>query len=255
MTPTEDILATRVAATLTQLAAEDIQTPTETVIPSPTATEPPIEDTPTPTPTSTTTPTSTPEEDDPLQLLGEPAWTEDFSGNTSPWDFDSPQATFKTEDGRLNLTAMDNPNWHSWYVYNPTLRNAYVEAQIEMSNCSGFDRFGLVVRAGSEGQEFYFMSVTCDGRWGFFRMAPEVNVNEIQGYQQTEALTDGTLSPLRVGIWMDGQDFTFYIDGEEIGSASDDTLDEAGYTGFLIAYANTSGFTVRVDELKYWNLP
>lgn len=255
LTPTEDVLATRVAATLTEIAAENIQTPTETVIPSPSATETPIEESATPTPTSTTTPTSTPEEDDPLQLLGEPAWIEDFSGDSSPWDFDSSQATFKTEDGRLNLTAMTNPNWHSWYVYNPTLRNAYVEAQIEMTNCSGFDRFGLVVRAGSDGQEFYFMSITCDGRWGFFRMEPEVNIQEILAYQQTETLTDITLGLHRIGIWMDGPTFTFFIDGKEIGSATDDTLNEAGNTGFLIAYANTSGFTVRVDELKYWNLP
>jgi hypothetical protein len=54
---------------------------------------------------------------------------------------------------------------------------------------------------------------------------------------------------------MDGANFTFFIDGEEVGTASDSTLSGEGYTGFLIAYANNPGFTVRVDELKYWNLP
>jgi hypothetical protein len=57
-----------------------------------------------------------------------------------------------------------------------------------------------------------------------------------------------------MGIWMEGSSFTFYIDGEEVGNAADDTLKSEGFTGFLIAYANTSGFTVRVDQMRYWNI-
>ena len=46
-----------------------------------------------------------------------------------------------------------------------------------------------------------------------------------------------------------------YIDGEKVGNATDNEITGAGYTGFLVAFANTSGFTVRVDELRYWNIP
>jgi hypothetical protein len=54
---------------------------------------------------------------------------------------------------------------------------------------------------------------------------------------------------------MDGSSFTFYIDGEEVGTASDSTLTGEGYTGFLIAFANNPGFTTQVDTLRYWNIP
>jgi hypothetical protein len=236
----------------------ETQPPTsEAVPPSPTVTVTLSE--PTATPTETTTPTQTPtatqDIDDPAQILGAPAWTEDFNGNSSPWDFDSAQATFEVVNGALNLTAKNNPNWHSWYVSSPKLKNTYVEATVEFSNCSGNDRFGLAVRSSSDGQQFYFMGITCDGQWGFFRMAPDVDINQIRPFQAAEPLENGTNLPHRVGIWMEGSAFTFYIDGEEVGSATDDTLKSEGYTGFLIAYANTSGFTVRVDQLRYWNIP
>ena len=255
--PTPDLVATQVARQLTE-ALTQTQPPTSEAIPAtPTHTITIAE--PSATPTETTTPTQTPtatqDINDPAQILGAPAWTEDFNGSSSPWDFDSAQATFEVVNGALTLTARNNPNWHSWYVSSPKLKNAYVEATVEFSNCSGNDRFGLAVRSSSDGQQFYFLGITCDGEWGFFRMAPDVDINQIRPFQEAEPLKDGTNLPHRVGIWMEDSNFTFYIDGEEVGAAKDDTLKSEGYTGFLIAYANTSGFTVRVDQLQYWNIP
>jgi len=261
--PTVDIVATQVAKMLTEAAIED-EVATATLSPSPTQTEPSTEDTPTLTATATETPTEThtPTIDisDPAAQLGSPAWTQDFDGNSSSWDFDYDQATFETGNGYLNLTAITSANWHSWYVSSPKLKNAYVEATILMVNGSGLDRFGLAVRSSNDGQQFYFLSITADGQWGFFRMENDVNmndvnINEIKGYQSAEQLNDIVGTPHRVGIWMEGNAYTFYIDGEEIGSASDNTLMQKGYTGFLIAFDDTPGFTVRVDQLQYWDNP
>ncbi len=257
--PTVDIVATQVARMLTEAATEKVPHPTITLAPSATNTEPapPAEATATPTITATVTetPTGTPNQDDPAQQLGAAAWTQNFDGSTSAWDFSYEQATFQTANGYLNMTAKTNANWHSWYVSSPKLKNAYLEATIELSNCSGLDRFGLAFRASSDGQQFYFMGITCDGQWGFYRMTPDVNIIEIKAYQPAAPLNDGANNPHRVGVWMEGSNFTFYIDGEKVGTASDNILSNEGYTGFMIAYANVSGFTVKVDSLKYWNIP
>lgn len=259
---TEEIIATQVSLILTETAMSiEVQpepTSTETPLPTPTESEPEEEPTPTETPTEipTETPTSTPDLQDPAQVLGAPAWTYDFSGDTSPWDnVDTAQATFSTANGFLNLMAKANVNWHSWFLSAPTLRNAYVEATIEMTTCAGADRFGLAVRGRSDGQQFYFVGITCDGRWGLFRMAENVNINTIIDYQEADAITPGLSDPHRVGIWMQDNDFTVFINGVEVGSATDSTLTDAGFTGFLIAFANTPGFTTRVDQLRYWNVP
>ena len=257
----EDLVATQVSIILTQTALSVVVEPEPTLTATPeldpteTEVKPEEEPTPTQTTTSTETPTSTPDQDDPAQRLGAPAWTDDFSGDSSPWDFNSPEALFTPIDGYLNLTGRAIPNYHSWWVSSPRLGNAYVEATIEMSMCAGADRFGLVTRATSDGQQFYFMAITCDGRWGFFRMAEDININPIIDYQSADPLSAGLAEPHRVGVWMKGSDFTFYINGVEVGRATDATLTEAGYTGFLIAYADTNGFTTRVDTLKYWNVP
>lgn len=256
---TEDLVATQVSVILTETAihveAETEPTATPTLVPSATEIEPEEDATPTATQVPTETPTSTPDQDDPAQRLGTPAWTYDFGGDSSPWDFESTQATFKTANGYLNLTARANANWHNWWVSSPLLQNAYVETTIQMSTCSGADRFGLAVRSSSDGQQFYFIGITCDGRWGLFRMAEDVDINTIIGYREAEPLSAGLTEPHRIGIWMKGNDFSLFINGVEVGTATDSTLTDTGYTGFLIAFANTPGFTVRVDELKYWNVP
>ncbi len=257
--PTVDIVATQVAKMLTEGATEVTQETGSTLTPTNPAvetTEAAQEATATATASATITPTATSTEnlDDPAQQLGNPAWTENFDGNDSPWDFSYDQATFNTANGFLTMTATTNPNWHSWYVSSPKLQNAYLETTIQMSNCSGLDKFGLAFRATSDGQQFYFMGVTCDGQWGFYRMAPDVNIIEIQGYQPAPQLANGTDQPHRIGVKMEGSSFTFYIDGEKLTTLSDSKLTGEGYTGFLIAYANVSGFTVKVDDLKYWTL-
>ena len=255
----DTLVATQVAIILTQTALaepadkEPVVVDSATTAPTQTATQ--EVSTSTPTITLTSTVTATRDESDPAVSLGEPIWSQDFTASSSPWDFDSDQAVFKTQDGALILTAKGSANWHSWYVSTPKLRNAYLEAEIEMSNCSGLDRIGLAVRSESDGQQFYFMGVTCDGQWGFFRMAPDVNINEIIGFQESDQLSNTVNTPHRLGIWMNGNDFSLYIDGKEVGTASDDTLMSEGYTGFLIAYANTPGFSVKVHHLKYWNIP
>ncbi len=209
------------------------------------------------TATSTLTPTATITKapSDPAVMLGSPAWTYDFSGTSSPWDYESEQALFETSNGYLNITARSNPNWYNWWVSSPRLKDAYVEAKIEMGGCGGYDRFGLAIRGSSDGEQFYFMELTCDGSWGFFRMAPDVEIITIKEYQDTGFLDKLWNDPHRIGIWMDGSDFRFYFDGEEIGSANDNELSGEGYTGFLIAYAETPGYTVAVDTLQYWNIP
>jgi hypothetical protein len=256
---TEDLVATQVSIILTETALHVEKQPqptlTSTLAPSPTESEEEPTPAPTETPTPTETETSIPDLDDPAQRLGTPAWTYNFSGDASPWDFESTQALFKTNDGYLNMTARANPNWHNWWVSSPVLQNAYVEATIQMSTCSGADRFGLAVRSSRDGQNFCFMAITCDGRWGFFRMAEEVDISTIISYESAEPLTAGLVEPHRVGIWMEDDNFTLFINGVEVGRARDTSLEDEGYTGFLIAFANTPGFTVRVDQLRYWNLP
>jgi hypothetical protein len=256
---TPDEVATQVVRWLTASAQVVIAEPTLTLTafltPTLTVEAPTMTPSITITETITSTVTQTQSLDDPAVYLGDAVWREDFSGNSSPWDFDSAQAVFQTNNGSLNLTARLNQNWHSWYVSSPKLKNAYVQATIELSACSGMDRMGLAVRSASDGQQFYYMSITCDGQWGFFRMAEEVNINQVLGYQSHEQLTTNANQPLRIGIWMDGTAFSFYINGEKVGEATDNTLTGEGFTGFLIAYANTPGFTVRVEELSYWNVP
>lgn len=255
--PTVDIVATQVAKLLTEGATEEAPPPTETMSPSPTSTEPLLVNSPTPSQTVTQTLTPTPTEnlDDPAQQLGQAAWTQDFDGSTSPWDFSYEQATFQTANGYLTMKALANANWHSWYVSSPKLKNAYLEATMTLSNCSGLDRFGLAFRASADGQQFYYLGITCSGDWGFYRMAPDVNIIEISPYAEADALKEGPGQPHRVGVWMEGDSFSFYIDGEKVGTATDSTLNNEGYTGFLIAFANTPGFTVKVDTIKYWTLP
>ncbi len=248
--PTADLVATQVAKFLTEQPTQTEAPPTLTPIP-PTNTP---EMTATATETATPTATETANASDPVTQLGAPAWIDDFNTAGSKWIYKDDQSNFDIKQGYLHITSMTTANWHSWYVTSPKVQNAYLEMTAEYQTCAGNDRLGLAFRS-PDGTQFYYMGVTCEGQWGFFRMTKDVTILEIKPYQPATAFKTGVGQVNRIGVWMKGSTFSFYINGIKVGEATDSTLGESGYIGFMIAHSKTNGFTVKVDQLAYWSLP
>lgn len=232
----------------TELATEPSATETEAATPEP---QPTATDTPEPTATATKAATATPEptDGDPVAQLGEPDFLEDFSA-AGGWPYEDDWFLITVSGGQLHMFSKGTPYWSSWYTTYPEVKDAYFETTITRPNCSGEDRFGLVIR-WDEAQQFYYMGVTCDGTWGFSFYTKDNQIINIVDYQSSDAFKPAN-EPNRIGILAKGNQFDFYINGTKVGSAIDDRLPDAGTFGFLSMSAGTVNFKTSVDKLEYW---
>lgn len=246
--PTTEIVPEPTTEEPTEILPEP--TETEAVEPTPEP-QPTATDTPEPTATATTAPTATPEpaEGDPVAQLGEPDFLEDFS-NAGSWPYEDDFFLITVSGGQLHAFSKGTPYWSSWYTTYPEVDDAYFETTITRPNCSGQDRFGLVIRWDTA-QEFYYMGVTCDGTWGFSFYNRNNQIINIVDYQNSDALNPADEAN-RIGIMAKGDQFDFYINGIKVGSATDGRLPNPGTFGFLSMSAGTANFKTSVDKLQYW---
>ena len=250
--PTAELATEIVLEPTTEVPTEVVIEPTATEVkvatpePQPTST-----DTPEPTATATTAPTATPEPvvGDPVSQLSEPDFLEDFA-NAGGWPYEDDWFLITVSGGQLHAFSKGTPYWSSWYTTYPEVKDAYFETTITRPNCSGQDRFGLVIR-WDESQEFYYMGVTCDGTWGFSFYTKDNQIINILDYQTSDAFKPANETN-RIGIMAKGNQFDFYINGIKVGSAADDRLDDPGTFGFLSMSAGTVNFKTSVDKLEYW---
>ncbi len=253
--PTLEPTATAVPSEEPTATAVPTQEPTATAVPTeaPTATAVPTE-APTQAPTATLAPTATAtlSPEDPAVRFGNPTYAYNFSTISTGWDYEDDQVKVELADGKLNIISKGKPYWNSWYTVSPELKNFYIESTLTMVNCSGGDRIGLAFRLDDD--EFYFMGITCDGRWGFSRYTEDDYVVDLLDYAQS-AQFNLAGQPNRVGVLANGKDFEFYVNGVKVGSASDDTLSDSGSYGFVSMSLGTVDMKTSVDNLKYWQLP
>ncbi len=239
-------VATRVSE---QLTASPIIVQTETTIdlippntetPAPTETEPP---TPTITQTSTLSP------DDPRFRLGTPSWKETFDKpNQNFYQDDNEHIRFVYENGDLVLTSK-NPDWTSWSLSYLKPRNYYLEATFKVGECSGADRYGLVFRA-PDYEDGYFYGVTCDGR---FALKVFSQKGELIPWTNHPAINAGGNQVNRVGVLVQNNRIALYFNGKLLQETTDDTFMDEGLFGAYIASSRTPNFTVRVEEIAFWN--
>ena len=172
-------------------------------------------------------------------------------GNGSYWDFENDYLLSKTMNGQLEFTSKGTPWWSSWYTTSPEQKDGYFETTFTMPNCSGSDRFGLVIR-WSKTNQFYYLGVTCDGTWGFSYYNESNSTIDLISYTSTDALNKPTESN-RIGILAKNNDFEFYINGQKVGSATHDAVNNTGTFGFISRSAGTQNFKTLIDKLEYWS--
>ena len=246
--PATEIIPEPTSEEATEILPEPTETEVVAATPEP---QPSATNTPEPTATATAAPTATPEpaNGDPVAQLGEPDFLEDFSA-AGGWPYEDDWFMITVSGGQLHAFSKGTPYWSSWYTTYPEVKDAYFETTITRPNCSGQDRFGLVIR-WDESQEFYYMGVTCDGTWGFSFYTKNNQIINIVDYQSSDAFRPANEAN-RIGILAKGDQFEFFINGIKVGSATDSRLPDPGTFGFISMSAGTVNFKTSVDKLEYW---
>ena len=253
--------------------ATDLPEDTSTALPEDTATIPftstslPSQ---TPLPTDTIPPTDTPEVDatqepaqtmaptqigeDPVNNLGEPDWKDTFS-NASNWPlYNDEHVEMKiTEDNRLKMTSIKADTWESWMLTHPVLENFYVELKATPGECSGLDRYGVIVRATLDAKKGYFYGLTCDGSYSV-RIWDGETFSMITPWISHDDINTGESEMNTLGLNVEGDQLTLYINGVKVTTLEDPTF-TVGLLGLFIGGLNTDEFNVWFEEISYWELP
>jgi hypothetical protein len=234
----EQLTASPIVLSTDTPGVSDIQ-PTETIAPTETETQ---------TPTITLTPTLSP--GDPLLRLGKPSWKETFEKTNQNFYHDEDnQIRFVYENGSLVMTAK-NPNGGTyWSMSYLKPKNFYLEATYRTETCSGNDQYGMIFRA-PDYNDGYFFNFTCDGKYA-------LRIYSQKGYliplTANPAINAGSNQVNRIGILAQDDRYAFYANGKLLQETKEATFVDAGLFGAFIASAETTNFTVRMDEIAFWN--
>jgi hypothetical protein len=221
--------------------------------PPPTATEP--ASSPTMTATSPPPPTPTLDADDPKAGLGDLDFFDDFSSGESWPLYTDDHVSFQVKDSDLVMTAFNPDKYNGWMLTWPVISDYYLEMTTKTQQCSGKDTYGNMVRAVKTDQGYigYLYNISCDGHYSLRRWNGEQYVSLVD-WTPSDQINSGSNQTNRLGLMLDGNQFTFYANGKQIGQFQDDTHRE-GRFGVVIGSANTPDLKVNVDEIAVWNLP
>ncbi len=258
--PTPDLVASQVAALLTNTPAIEINTPiTEIEIPTITI----LPSTETPKPTDTEIPTPQPSlSPSPITLdipTGSPTWIDTFADGTrfgiTSAGYDDGQTKIVVSGNSFVMTSITASGWRGWRLTSQKPNNYYLQANFQTSGCSGSDQYGLVVQAPDyeSGNGLYF-GVTCDGRYAFQKWS-DGTLSNLQSWANDSNIHSGSDQTNMLGILKSGNHYSLYVNNGLITKLEDENFSSPGFFGPFIAGVNTPNFTVELLEISYWLIP
>jgi hypothetical protein len=232
-TPDEDAINTAVAQTVVAL-------PTQA---------------PPPTSTPTPEPQPTPVPGDPAVSLGPPDGRDTFD-NPNSWNWSYFDNTcFKNEisGGKFLMEAKGLVGTACWTLSWPEVEDYYVETSAVMpSACAPDDRFGFIFRA-PDNDRGYLFGLACDGSYSLTAWTGETTL-VIVPVARNDVIQTAAGSVNRMGLLVQGDTLTLYMNGVEVASATDDTFPDAGKIGYFIRAATDQPFVSAYNEIALWVL-
>jgi len=176
-----------------------------------------------------------------------PLLADRFANPDSGWGSDSQEAFDRGyQDGEYFIEVYE-PNWFVWA--HPGERFDDVVMEVEARRVSGFPNghFGLLCRYRRP-DDFYYFAITDDGYYAILRVEdgePEVLTGD--GFLPSPAIrTDGETNSIRAICR--GDELSLYVNGEEIATVRDDTL-QRGDVGLAAGSGPDGSIRVHFDNL------
>jgi hypothetical protein len=241
-------VATKVAVAKTATVIQDFMMTATAVANPPGYTPNPIQPTVIPTPTQENFQGS----------LGMPSWRDQLN-NGGGWSLnspntDTPNVTIKVENGALLMTRSVPYGGKNWWLNYQTIQDFYLEGKFITEGCSGDDQYGLIFRAPTYFDGFgYYFTVTCEGYFNLMRWDSNGAAN-LFNWEKPEAIQAGSNQTNAFGIWAKGGLIRLYANGKMIKEVTDSSLRNKGHFGLFIDSRQTPGFTIKLDEMAFWNI-
>jgi hypothetical protein len=221
--------------------------PTNTPLPTSTAN---------PTATNTPLPTPTSPAGDPAAVLGSPDWTHHFN-QEYPWHTYT-SSTDETEitGGKYYFRFFETISWPIWAFASKEIEDFYLEITVQMpSACAGKDSGGLVFGSpAGANNEAYIYRVSCDGNYRLTSFDGS-NTNVLVNWKTDPAILVGPDQINRLGVMVQGDHITLYINGAKVAETDDSLYTSKGRFGVTASAPETSDLVITFDDAAYWLLP
>lgn len=254
-----DIIATQVSNLLT--TTPEISNPTneDPTLNIPTITVELTEVENQPSETATFEPTITRTVQPPGIPTGSPSWSDPFDNGArfgiNPEGYDDGQTRIIISDGSMILTSISASGWRGWRVTSQKPGNYYLKADFQTEDCVGSDQYGLVIQSPDFESGFgYYFGLTCDGRYAFQKWE-DGGLSNLQGWTNDTNINPGTNQNNSIGILKSGNQYNLFVNNVALVTVDDEKFSSPGYFGPFIAGVNTANFSIKLNEIAYWNLP
>ena len=158
-----------------------------------------------------------------------------FEANTHGWvtgTFDDQYGTGSREvaEGKYHWEATAKGQGRLWWAtFNDRqVTDGYVAVDVSVVAGDAYTRYGLVVR--HNGKDYDLFDAGQNGKFGFYRWEGG-RWTTLIGLTPSAAIDPAGVN--RLAVLAQGQQFTLYVNGQQVGAATEDHLTE-GYTGLAL---------------------
>ncbi|TFH37400.1 MAG: hypothetical protein E4G99_02640 [Anaerolineales bacterium] len=204
-----------------------------------------------PSPTVTPIPTGSPTPDLSANL-GETIFVDNFSADLGWVPVELAPGGVSRSGDRLTLSVRQANSLFMAISPAEPIQNAYLEVEMRPELCLSNDEFGLVFRINQDFEHYRF-TLTCQGEARVVGVIQGVERVLIPSTSST-AIFPGLFLSNRLGIWMEGDSFRFFINGEEIFSDRDPSLMN-GHVGLVVRARQSGQTTASFDNFILRTLP
>lgn len=262
--PTAILITATPLVTATPVVVVDTPTATaegEVTETSAAATETTTTETVTSTPEVTPTATATTSSTDPAVTLGT-ATGSDSMDSASNWTWPTGADEYLKvvfSNGYMQMTGLTTyAGWRLPLVSQQV--DSYIELTANSGSCEGKDSYGIIFRVPvfKNPDQGYLYEVTCDGYYRLWKWDGEASTDGLATalipWSQSTLINSGANQTNRLGVMVKGSSYTLYMNGVALSTAKDSSF-AAGFFGAFVRSADSSGYTVNFDAMKYWENP
>jgi hypothetical protein len=185
--------------------------------------------------------------------LGSPTWADSMDSRGRWYLVSTENTLFTIENGALVMTALE-PGFDEWGVAaSADQTDFYMEVSARTGDdCSGLDRYGVIFRAPDPSRGYVFQ-LSCDGRFRLY-LWDGSEYTGLQNWLSSNAIRTGPDKENKLGVMVVGEDVSLYANDQELGTYLLEEYDQ-GRFGLVIGASDTDNFEVRVETVRFWELP
>ncbi len=182
----------------------------------------------------------------------------DYFDNPDTWfDYSNDQVTYRIENGHLlGIDHKPGSPIIYWSFNSMQAGNTYAEVTASNGDCIEKDAVGFTIRLDPEATfAGYGLEVSCDGAWRF-RLFRGTGAKALVDWTPSEVIHTGPFAVNRLGIWANERIFVIFINGTQVGDASDERYTYImGYFTLYVLASRTYDLTATFDDFAFWHIP